>query len=79
MIDSAEAIDAAGALAELDGLLDRLTRAVEQLRSGDLSQAAAASLVEECVESASRASSELERRARAIAAPPIAPGQERLL
>jgi hypothetical protein len=64
--------------AKLDELVDRLGRAAEQLRSGDLSQDAAASLVEEIASTASQASSELERMARAAAAEPL-PGQDSLL
>jgi len=56
---------------ELDSLIDRLERAAEQLRSGDLSQDAAASLVEDCAGLASQASAELERRARAAATEPL--------
>ncbi len=63
---------------DLDALIDRLERAAEQLRSGDLSQDAAASLVEDCAGLASQASAELERRARAAAVEPI-PGQDQLL
>jgi hypothetical protein len=49
----------------LDALIDRLGRAAEQLRSGELSADAAATLVEECAALAGEASVELERRARA--------------
>ncbi|MDQ3632215.1 MAG: hypothetical protein M3417_13275 [Actinomycetota bacterium] len=63
---------------ELDALVERLDRAAEQLRSGDLSADAAASLVEECAALASQASAELERRARAAGREPV-PGQDRLL
>ena len=35
----------------LDGLIDRLERAAEQLRSGELSPDAAATLVEDCAAS----------------------------
>jgi hypothetical protein len=62
----------------LDPLVDRLERAAEQLRSGDLSPDAAASLVEDCAGLASRAAAELERRARAAATEPL-PGQDTLL
>jgi hypothetical protein len=51
----------------LDALIARLERAGEQLRSGELSPDAAATLVEECSALASEASAELERRARAAA------------
>ena len=49
----------------LDALIARLERAGEQLRSGELSADAAATLVEECAALAGEASVELERRARA--------------
>ena len=49
---------------QLDALIERLERAGEQLRSGELSADAAATLVEECVALAGEASVELERRAR---------------
>ncbi len=63
---------------ELDALVERLDRAAEQLRSGDLSPDAAASLVEECAGLASQASTELDRRARIAGREPL-PGQDRLL
>ncbi|HEV2819047.1 MAG TPA: hypothetical protein VGW11_00930 [Solirubrobacteraceae bacterium] len=63
---------------KLDALVERLDRAAEQLRSGDLSADAAASLVEECAALASQASAELDRRARAAGRDPIL-GQDRLL
>ena len=63
---------------DLDNLIDRLERAAEQLRSGDLSQDAAASLVEDCAALAGQAGAELERRAREAAVEPP-PGQERFL
>jgi hypothetical protein len=50
---------------QLDALIGRLERAGEQLRSGELSADAAATLVEECAAQAGQASAELERRARA--------------
>jgi hypothetical protein len=62
----------------LDDLVARLDRAAEQLRSGDLSADAAATLVEDCAALASQASSELERLARAAAHEPL-PGQDSLL
>lgn len=62
----------------LDDLIARLERASEQLRSGELSPDAAATLVEDCAGLASEASAELERQARANAHEPI-PGQDRLL
>jgi hypothetical protein len=63
---------------ELDDAVDRLQRAAEQLRSGELSTDAAASLVEDCAGLASQAAAELERRARAAAHEPL-PGQDSLL
>jgi hypothetical protein len=62
----------------LDELVERLERAAEQLRTGDLSPDAAAGLVEDCAVLASQASAELERMARASAQEPI-PGQDSLL
>ncbi len=49
----------------LDALIERLERAGEQLRSGELSADAAATLVEECAVLAGEISVELEHRARA--------------
>jgi hypothetical protein len=48
----------------LDALIGRLERAAEQLRSGELSADAAATLVEDCAALAGEASIELERRSR---------------
>jgi hypothetical protein len=62
----------------LDGLIERLERAAEQLRSGDLSSDAAAGLVEDCAVLASEASVELERLSRSAAHEPL-PGQDTLL
>jgi hypothetical protein len=62
----------------LDDLIERLERAAEQLRSGDLSPDAAATVVEDCAGVASQAAAELDRRARLAAAEPI-PGQDSLL
>ncbi len=62
----------------LDTLVERLERAAEQLRSGDLSTDAAAGLVEDCAALAGQASAELERMARASAIEPL-PGQDTLL
>jgi hypothetical protein len=64
--------------AQLDALVSRLERASEQLRTGDLSADAAASLVEEAAHAAAQASAELERLARQAAAEPL-PGQDQLL
>lgn len=63
---------------QLDDLIARLERAAEQLRSGEISTDAAATLVEDCAALASEASAELERRARAAASAPP-PGQDSLL
>jgi hypothetical protein len=63
---------------QLDELITRLERAAEQLRSGELSTDAAASLVEDCAAVASEASAELDRRARSAASAPP-PGQDSLL
>ena len=63
---------------DLDDLIDRLERAAEQLRSGELSTDAAATLVEDCAALAAQAGAELDRRARDAAAEPL-PGQEPLL
>jgi hypothetical protein len=68
----------ADADASLDELVERLERAAEQLRSGDLSADAAATVVEDCAALASQASAELERRAREAAREPL-PGQDSLL
>ncbi len=62
----------------LDELVERLERAAEQLRSGELSADAAATLVEDCAALATQASNELDRLARAEISP-TAPGQESLL
>jgi hypothetical protein len=64
--------------ASLDDLVHRLERAAEQLRSGDLSPDAAATVVEDCAAMASQASAELERRARDADRDPR-PGQDSLL
>lgn len=68
-------------MSELDDLIDRLDRAAEQLRSGELSADAAATLVEDCAALAGQAGAELDRRARAAAAQADepAPGQDTLL
>lgn len=63
----------------LDDLVDRLGRAAEQLRSGELSPDAAAGLVEDLAGLAAEAAAELERRARAAAAEAPHPGQDQLL
>jgi len=62
----------------LDDLITRLERAAEQLRTGELSADAAATLVEDCAALATEASAELDRRARADVVE-LAPGQDSLL
>ena len=62
----------------LDDLITRLERAAEQLRSGELSTDAAATLVEDCAALAAEAGAELDRRVRAAAQEPL-PGQDSLL
>ena len=62
----------------LEDLITRLERAAEQLRSGELSPDAAATLVEDCAALATQTSAELDRRARADVSLP-APGQDSLL
>jgi hypothetical protein len=62
----------------LDDLITRLERAAEQLRSGELSSDAAATMVEDCASLATQAAAELEQLTRAeVSAPP--PGQDTLL
>jgi hypothetical protein len=69
----------------LDELISRLERAAEQLRSGELSADAAATMVEDCAALATQAAAELERLARADAqellegADQPTPGQDSLL
>ena len=70
--------DPADADATLDDLVARLERAAEQLRSGDLSADAAATVVEDCAALASQASAELERRSREFERASL-PGQDSLL
>ncbi len=62
----------------LDDAIARLERAAEQLRSGELSQDAAATIVEDCATLATQAASELEQLTRAEASAPP-PGQDTLL
>jgi hypothetical protein len=62
---------------DLDDLIARLERAAEQLRSGECSPDAAASLVEDCATLAGRAAAELERLTRAEVFTPV-PGQDAL-
>jgi exonuclease VII small subunit len=72
------AMTAEDAAVQLDALVARLERAAEQLRSGDVSPDAAATLVEDAAALASQASAELERLSRAAVAEPL-PGQAPLL
>jgi exonuclease VII small subunit len=65
-------------LEQIDELIEQLERAAEQLRSGELSPDAAATMVEDCAALATQASVELERQARAEVSQP-APGQDSLL
>jgi hypothetical protein len=65
-------------LERIDDLIAQLERASEQLRSGELSADAAATMVEDCAALATQASSELECQARAEVYQP-APGQDSLL
>jgi hypothetical protein len=62
----------------LDDLIARLERAAEQLRSGELSPDAAATMVEDCAALATQAAAELEQLTRSEAHAP-APGQDSLL
>ncbi len=62
----------------LDEIITRLERAAEQLRSGELSQDAAAGMVEDCASLATQAAAELEELARVEVSEP-APGQDPLL
>jgi hypothetical protein len=62
----------------LDDLIAQLGRAAEQLRSGELSPDAAATMVEDCASLATQAAAELEQLTRAEVPAP-APGQDSLL
>ena len=66
-------------LEQLDDLIARMERAAEQLRSGECSPDAAATVVEDCANLAAQAVAELEELSRAEASPPPAPGQDTLL
>ncbi len=66
----------------LDDLISQLGRAAEQLRSGELSPDAAATMVEDCAALASQAAAELEQLTRAEVGgrdANLAPGQDSLL
>jgi hypothetical protein len=77
--DHAAADPAQGTLERIDELVSQLERAAEQLRSGELSADAAATLVEDCAALATEASGALERLARAGQAAQPIPGQDSLL
>jgi exonuclease VII small subunit len=62
----------------LDDVIARLERAAEQLRSGELSPDAAATMVEDCAALATQAAAELDQLSRAEASAPP-PGQDSLL
>jgi exonuclease VII small subunit len=62
----------------LDDLIAQLERAAEQLRSGELSADAAATMVEDCAALATQAAAELEQLTRDEGTAP-APGQDTLL
>jgi hypothetical protein len=62
----------------LDDLITRLERAAEQLRSGELSPDAAATMVEDCATLATQAAAELEALTHAEVEAPR-PGQDTLL
>jgi hypothetical protein len=62
----------------LDDLIARMERAAEQLRSGECSPDAAATIVEDCATLASQAAAELEQLTRDDVSAP-APGQDTLL
>jgi hypothetical protein len=62
----------------LDEVISKLERAAEQLRSGELTPDAAATLVEDCAGLAGEAAAELERRSREESST-VAPGQDSLL
>lgn len=63
---------------QLDEVISKLERAAEQLRSGELTPDAAATLVEDCAGLAGEAAAELERRSREESST-VAPGQDSLL
>ena len=67
-----------GGVERLEDLIARLERAAEQLRSGEVSPDAAATIVEDCAALATQAAAELERLTRAEDPTP-APGQDTLL
>ena len=62
----------------LDTVITQLERAAEQLRSGELSADAAATMVEDCAAVATQAATELQQLTR-DEGPAPAPGQDTLL
>jgi hypothetical protein len=62
----------------LGDVIARLERAAEQLRSGELSADAAATMVEDCAALATQAAAELEELTREESSAP-SPGQDTLL
>jgi hypothetical protein len=62
----------------IEELVDELERTAKRLRTGDLEQGEAATLVERCADLANRVGSQLERDARTAAGGGV-PGQEQLL
>ena len=73
-----ESGDLMSGVEQLEDLIAQLERAAEQLRSGELSSDAAATMVEDCAALATQAAAELEQLAHAEAFAP-APGQDSLL
>jgi hypothetical protein len=63
---------------DLTDLIQRLERAAQQLRSGDLDPGRAAALVDECARLAADAGARLDAEMRAAEAGPPSPGQLRL-
>jgi exonuclease VII small subunit len=78
MRGSDERRDPMTSVEQLNELITRLERAAEQLRSGELSPDAAATMVEDCASLATQAAAELEQLTRAEVSAP-APGQDSLL
>jgi hypothetical protein len=63
---------------DLSELVEKLERAAQELRAGDLDAARAAALVDECARLAADAGSRLDAEMRAAEAGPPSPGQLRL-
>jgi hypothetical protein len=77
-------MDPMSSVEHLNDLIERLERAAEQLRSGELSPDAAATMVEDCAALATQATAELEQLSRAEVSDGVdpvgpAPGQDSLL